>query len=309
MNARAARFLTALYPQSWRQRYRSEFEAFLEAHPSNVRNIVNVAAWAVFERLRSLGDIPMDARQNSLTLMIFSGVAAFAAGVNFYWTVDDTSLAGAMHNHGALLASWTLVQLGALALVAVAMLSGDVFFKMARKAFANRRRDVILRLAIPFCAAATLFAWFLSVMIVTHGHWLPTPWDVTGDWTAPANWPPLSTRWILGSVSFAVMIGGLLATAISVRQALARTELSEHGRNSFWIPSLLLVGSVVAMTIGVLSWGWFVQQDASTDFHLRNGGLFSSTNFASWVATSLVLLAAVAMAIKSLRSALSVSTR
>lgn len=309
MNARIVRYLTALYPQAWRQRYQCEFEAFLEAHPSNIRDIVNVAAWAVFERFRSLGDIPMDARQNSLTLMVFSGLAAFAAGVNFYWTVDDTPLVLAMHNHGALLASWTLVQLGALALVAVAILSSGVFFTIARKAFANRRRDVILRLAIPFCAAATLFAWLLSVLIVMHSHWLPTPWDVAGDWTAPANWPSLSTRWILGSVSFAVMIGALLATAISVRQAVSRTELSEYGRSSFWIPSLLLVGSVVVMTIGVLSWGWFVQQYAPTDFHLRNGGLFSSTNFASWIATSLVLLATIVMAIKSFRSALSVSTR
>lgn len=309
MNSRIARCLTALYPEAWRQRYQSEFESFLEAQPSNIKSMVNVAGWAIHERFVSLGGISMDARQNSITFMTFAGLAAFAAGVNFYWTVDDTPLAVAMHNHGALLASWTLVQLGALALVAMAILGSHVFFKMARKAFAKRRRDVILRLAIPFCAAAALFAWFLSVLVVMHSHWLPTPWDVAGDWTAPANWPSLSTRWILGCVSFAVMIGGLLATAISVRQAVSRTELSEHGRSSFSIPTLLLVGSVVLMTIGVLSWGWFVQQYAPTDFHVRNGGLFSSTNFASWVATSLVLLAAVAMAIKSFRSALSVSTR
>lgn len=306
MNPRVARLLTALYPRAWRQRYQSEFEVFLEAHPSNMKSLVNVAAWAIYERFVSLGSIPMDARQNSLTFMTFSGLAAFAAGVNFYWTVDDTPLALAMHNHGALLASWTLVQLGALALVAMAILSSRMFFNMARKAFANRRRDVVVRLAVPFCAAAALFAWFLSVLVVMHSHWLPTPWDVAGDWTAPANWPSLSTRWILGSVSFAVMIGGLLATATSVRQAVSRTELSEHGRNSFSIPSLLLVGSVAVMTIGVLSWGWFVQQYAPTDFQIRNGGLFNSTNFASWAATSLVLLAAVVMAIKSFRSALSV---
>jgi hypothetical protein len=250
----------------------------------------------------------MNARQNSLTFLTFSGLAAFAAGVNFYWNVDDTPLAVAMHNHGALFASWTLVQLGALALVAMAILSSRVFFKMARKAFANQQRDIILRLAIPVCAAAVLLAWFLSVLIVMDSHWLPTPWDVAGDWIAPANWPSLSTRWILGSVSFAVMIGGLLATGISVRQAVSRSELSEHGRSSFSIPSLLLVGSVVVMTTGVLSWGWFVQQYAPTEFHVRSGGLFSSTNFASWLATSLVLLATVVMAVKSFRSALSVRT-
>lgn len=309
MNPRIARCLTALYPETWRQRYQSEFESFLEAHASNMKSIVNVAAWAIYERFVSLGGIPMDARQNSITFMTLAGLAAFAAGVNFYWTVADTPLATAMHNHGALLASWTLVQLGALALVGTAILSSRVFFKMARKAFANRRRDVILRLGIPFCAAAALFAWFLSALIVMRSHWLPTPWDVAGDWTAPANWPSLSTRWILGAVSFAVMIAGLMATAISVQQAVSRTELSEHAPRSFSIPSLLLVGSVIGMTIGVLSWGWFVQQYAPTDFHVRNGGLFSSTNFASWTATSLVLLASIVLAIKSFRSALAVGAQ
>lgn len=309
MNRRVARYLTALYPQGWRQRYQSEFAALLEDHPSNMRSMVNVAAWAIYERFRSLGDMTMDARQNSLTFATFAGLAAFAAGVNFYWTVDDTPLAAAMHNHGALLSSWTLVQAGALALVMAAILSSRVFLGMAREAFANRRRDVILRLAIPFCAAAALLAWLVSVSIAIHSHWVPTPWDVAGDWSAPANWPAAGTRWVLGSVTFAVMIAGLLATAIGMRQAVSRTELSKHGRSSFSLSSLLLVGSIALMTIGVFSWGWFVQRYSPTDFHVRNGGLFSSTNFESWAASSIVLLAAIVMAIRSFRSALSVRTQ
>ena len=308
MNPRVARYLTALYPQLWRQRYQREFEMFLESHPSNVKNILNVAAWGMYERFLSLGAIPMDARQNSFILLTFSGLAAFAAGVNFYWTVDDTPLAAAMHNHPALFTSWTMVQIGALTLVAAAILSSRVFFTTARSALVNRRRDVVFRLAVPFCAAVVVLAWLVSVPSFTHTHWVPTPWDVAGDWTAPANWPSLATRWALGSVSFAVMIAGLLATAISIRQAVLRTELSKHERSSFSIPSLLLVGSVAVMTIGVLSWGWFVQLYAPADFHASNGGLFSSTNFASWAASSIVLLIAVVMAVKSFRSALSLRT-
>lgn len=309
MNPRVARYMAALYPRAWRQRYQCEFEVLLEAYPSNIRYIANVVAWAIYERFLSLGDIPMNARQDSLTLLIFSGLSAFAAGVNFYWTVDDTPLAAAMRSHHPLFVSWTLVQIGALLLAAVAILSGRVFFNMARKAFANQRRDIVLRLAIPFLAAAALAAWLASAPAFTHTHWLPTPWDVAGDWIAPANWPPLATRWILGSVSFAVMIGGLLTTAISIRQAVLRTELSKHERSSFSIPSLLLVGSVVVMTVGVLSWGWFVQQYEPKDFHLRNGGLFNSTNFFSWAATSIMLFAAIVMAIKSFRSAQSVKAQ
>lgn len=308
MNPRVVRYLTALYPPSWRRRYQREFEIFLQAHPSNLKNILNVARWALLERFFSLGEIPMDARQNSLTLMTFSGLAAFAAGLNFYWTVDDTPLATAIRNHGPLFASWTLVQVGALALALAALLSSRVFLNMARQAFANRRRDVLLRLAVPFFAAAVVLAWLVSVPILGHTHWVPTPWDVAGDWTAPANWPSPAARWALSSVSFALMIAGLLAAAISIRQAVLRTALSNHQRSSFSLPSLLLVASVAAMTIGLLSWGWFVQRYAPADFYARNGGLFSSANFVSWLASCVVLLAAAVMAVKSARSAFSLAT-
>jgi hypothetical protein len=247
----------------------------------------------------------MDARQNSFALMTFSGLAAFAAGVNFYWTVDDTPLAVAMRSHRPLFASWALVQVGAVTLVAAAILSSRAFFGIARTAFVSRRRDVILRLAVPLCAALVTLIWLVSVPALIHTHWIPTPWDVAGDWTAPASWPPLAVRWALGSVTFALMVGGLLATGVNVRQAILRTELSRHPRIWFALPSMLLACSVAIMEIGVLSWGWFVQQYAPVDFHVRNGGLFSSTNFASWVATSVVLLGAALMAFKSVRLAVS----
>src|ERR1700730_6478856 len=99
MNVRLARQLIGLYPPTWRTRYRSEFESFLETHPSNFQTIINVIGWAVYERVLSLGGFKMDRRQNSLTLMLYGYLAALAAGVNFYWTVDDTPLAAVMHNH------------------------------------------------------------------------------------------------------------------------------------------------------------------------------------------------------------------
>jgi hypothetical protein len=47
-----------------------------------------------------------------------------AAGVNFYWTVEDTPLAAAMHHHSTLFTGWNLVRVGSLlALAAVAMVA------------------------------------------------------------------------------------------------------------------------------------------------------------------------------------------
>ena|SRR5437773_4608970 len=100
------------------------------------------------------------------------------------------------------------------------------------------------------------------------------------------------------------MIAGVVVSAFSVRQAIRRCDLSRHGRLWFSVPSTLLAVSVAVMALGVLSWGWFVQRYAASDFHLRNGGLFSSTNFSSWALSSLVFLAATVAAIQGSRAAL-----
>ncbi len=309
MNARLVRRLIGLYPAEWKTRYRLEFQCFLETHPSSLKSIFNVIGWGLYERILSFGEITMDQRQHSLALMLYAYLAAIAAGVNFYWTVDDTPLAAAMRNRTALSASWNLVRTGSvLALSAVALVAFPVLLTMLRTALGNRRWDVVFRLAVPPFAGFATLAWVLVAAKLSRGHWIPTPWDVTGDWAAPSNWPPLSIRWALSSVTFVLMVLGVFVSAISIRQAIRRTDLSRQG--SFWFisASTLLAGSVGVMALGVLVWGWFVQKYATSDFHARNGGLFSSTNFASWAASCVMFIAATVMAVQGARSALTLKT-
>jgi len=247
----------------------------------------------------------MDRRKNSLVLMLYGYLAAIAAGVNFYWTVDDTPLTAVMRNHSELFTSWNLVRAGSLvALGAVAMIGIPVLLTIVRAAFAAREWDVVSRLAVPPCAALVTLIWMIIGAKLTGGHWVPTPWDVNGDWTAPADWPPLATRWALSSVAFVLMTVGLLVSAISVKQAIVRSDLSRHKRLLFAAPSMLLASSVAVMAIGMLTWGWFVQQYAASDFHARNGGLFSSTNFTSWALSCVLFLAATVAAVQGTRSAI-----
>jgi len=304
MNARLARRLAALYPRAWRARYAEEFEVFLGAHPPGFRAVFNVVGWAMYERVSSPGEFNMDQRQRSLVLMAYAYLAAVAAGVNFYWTVADTPLATAMHGHSALFASWTLVRAGSfLALAAVAAAGLPVLAAMVRSVVATRRWDVAGRLAVPACAALVTLLWMAAAGMWAGGHWIPTPWDVTGDWTAPAGWPPLTARWMLSSVTFALLAAGLIASAISVAQAIRRSDLSKHRRLWFAAQSLALAGSVAVMALGVLAWGWFAEQHAASDFHARNGGLFSSTNFVSWGASCAVFLTATLIAVRGARAA------
>jgi hypothetical protein len=304
MNARLVRQLVGLYPQGWRTRYGGEFQRFLEDHPSDLRTILNVIGWSIYERVLSLGRFKMDRRERSLALMLYAYLGAIAAGVNFYWTVADTPFAAAMHSHPGLFTSWNLVRGGSLlAALAVAMVGLRVLVTILRTALSNRRWDVIYRLAVPPSAALVTLAWMAAAASANSSHWVPTPWDVTGDWTAPQNWPPLATRWTLSSVTFVLMIVGLIVSAISIRQAIRRSDLSKHGSLWFSVPSTLLAASVAVMAFGVLTWGWLVQRYAASDFQLRNGGLFSSTNFSSWALSSLVFLVATVVAILGSRAA------
>jgi hypothetical protein len=309
MNARLVRQLVSLYPQEWRTRYGEEFQSFLETHPSNLRTVLNVIGGVMHERVLSLRRFKMDRRQNSLALMLYAFLGAIAAGINFYWTVDDTSLVAAIYKYSALFTSWNLVRAGSfLAFAVFATVGIPLFLTMLRTAFAAQRWDVVCRLAVPPCAALVTLAWMVTAARLSGGHWVPTPWDVTGDWTAPRDWPPLATRWALSSVTFVLMMAGIILSAISIRQAIRRSDLSKHRRLWFTAPSMLLAGSVATMALGVLTWGWFVQQYAASDFHVRNGGLFNSTNFASWMASCTVFLAATVMAVKGARSAFSLKT-
>ncbi len=223
MDAQWARRLTALYPAAWRERYGDEFAAFLEHEPSTLRAIVNIVTSAIRERIGG-AEVHVDRRQHSLVLMTYAYLAAVAAGVNFYYSVDDTPLAMAMQRHPALRACFQVVGTGSfVAFFAVVGIALPVAIRILRAAVTRRRWDVAGRVAVPFAAAAITLAWIAGAGLWAHarwgGPWVPTPWDVAGDWNVPTGWPPLTIRWTLSSVTFMLLSAGLIGSAVSVEQS------------------------------------------------------------------------------------------
>lgn len=305
MNTQLARLLTGFYPKDWRERYREEFECFLGSHRTDMRTIVNVIGWAMLERILCGRRLKMSGRENSVTLMLFAILAAGAAGINLYWTVDDTPLAAAMKSHWALSASWNLVAAGSLLAFAVCAVAGiPAFVSMVTKAFAGGRWGVLWRLAVPALAGLVMVLWLIAGMIIAGGHWVPTPWDVTGRLVGPGNWPPLGTRWTLSVVSLVLMVASLISSGLSLRQAVIGSDWTRFRRGWFTVSSVVVAASMGLMAAGVLMLGWFAQQIASSDFHAQSGGFFGSTIFASWVASFVVFLLAAAMAAFGVRSAM-----
>lgn len=311
MDRRWARRLTALYSREWRARYGEEFATFLEERPVTMVSIVDVVMSALRERVAGRGRVHMDRRQRSMVLMTWAYLAAVAAGVNFYFCVDDTPLADVMRQHAVLAASFGVVgKASFLAVVAVVGLAVPTTVRMLRVAAVTRRWSAVGCVAVPFGAAAATIAWMAAASTWAHAEWgsawVPLPWDVGGDWIAPGTWPPLNVRWTLSAVTLTLLIAGLFGSAISVGQAIKRTDLSRL--QPVWLAgaTLSLAGCIVIMTVAVTTWGLFAERYASADFHMRNGGFFVSTTVASWAASAVVFAASTLMALRGAQLAITV---
>jgi hypothetical protein len=314
MNSRLARRLTLLYPKAWRDRYGDEFVAFLQEHPATFDGLLDIIIAAVRERFRSPGEHAMSKPQHALILMAYAWIAAVAGGMNLSWTVDDNPLAGTMRSHPPMFMCWIVVEAGALMALASVVLAGlPLLLAALRFAFVRRRGDILRRLAFAPCAAATLLVWMTAVLVWDDWRWAPVPSAITGKWHAPAEWPPVDIRWILGSITLGLLIAAFVGSAITFRGAIRRSGFPEH-RLTFLghvrliqplavvkVPALLFAGSVVAMAVGVLGWGLFAQQYAAVLFHDQWGGVLNASSFVSWLISAVLFVVSAAAAVCSAR--------
>ncbi|MGH7632651.1 MAG: hypothetical protein ACRENC_02900, partial [Gemmatimonadaceae bacterium] len=280
----------------------------LQDRPSALGVVLNVVGWAAVEHVRGVWRPLMDDRQRSLILMMYAYLVAVAAGVNFYWTVDDTALAKLLHSQWLLRGSFDVIVAGSqLALVAVVVIAARVLIPMFGTA-AERRRGVLARVAAPVLIGIVTLGWMLGAAAWSHQHWgsarVPTPWDVSGDWTAPAGWPPLGTRMVLGAVSLVVLAAALALSGKYVAEAVRRSDLSRVASAWFRGASIVLAVAVLIMSAGVIAWGWSAELYASSAFHARDGGLFDSMNVSSWALSVAFFLCSAVLAVKSRRAAM-----
>jgi hypothetical protein len=298
-----AEHLLRLYPARWRERYGEEFAALLEDHPPSIRMAADVL-WGALE-----------ANMNSLKTWnrepaTFSGIiwcawlAILAAGLNLCATVDDSPFVVAMQYHSLLGLCWVGIELGAvLAAVAIATGGIPIAWAMIRNAIAARRRDLLLRLAGPVIGFFLLLTWGVAVVVLTRGHWAPSPWALA---VSRPDWPAASFRWITGSISVFLLLFVLVGSAVCIVQALRRSKFPEVRIS---LPGVTLqieplrfaailspwaTAGTVVMLVSVLAWGIFARQYANSAF-TDHFGPMGVTSFTSWLG-SMVLFGAGAMA-------------
>jgi len=311
MKPQVVRLLVGLYPAGWRARYGEEFRTLLEEQPATLSGLTNIIGCALYERAGLLGGKLVKEVKNSLTLVLCAGVATLAAGANLYFTVDDTPLAAVVQAHSLLAVCWWVMAAGSvLAAAGLVVAVVPVLSAIARLAWAGRRRDIGLRLALAPGALMAALLWI--VVVVARTHWAPLPWGVTGDWLAPANWPPLKVRWELCWVTLALLAGGGIACAMSLRQAMALLEslpqkhalpalkrLSRHRMRKFGLPICMATLCTIAGAVvgGVLA------DSYSPGAAQARFGFLASTALVSWLASIGLLVASAAAALGSFRCA------
>ena len=297
MTPRLARRLTSLYPRPWRARYADEFAALLETHSPTPSVIVNIIWCACREHAHRGFEATMTPARR-LTLLMYACLAAMLAGVNLYWTIDDTSIIPAMRTHAPMAASWAVVAFGSgAALLVAAAAAAPIVRAMLLSAASRRRYDHIARLVIPFCAAAVLIGWMSIVIARTH--WAPMPWDIAIGAGVPSNWPSLTARWILGSVTTILIAIGLVGSAVALRQAIEGAAPADSSYLRVTLGGLAAI--LVAMAIAALGWGVLAERYAPVAFRSTADGIYGSSIAVSWSFSLALFLVAAATAVAGVR--------
>jgi hypothetical protein len=291
----AARLLR-LYPAQWRNRYGAEFAALLEDHPSSLRTVFNVLSLALEAHMNALGST--EHRGGAVAgRMWCAWMLAVAGGIALYGVVDDSPFVSAMHGNLFLRICWQGLEAGSLIAAAALALGGiPLVWSAMRYAVEVHRRDILIRLALPWVAAFFLAGWVAAVVAWTGGHWGPSPWAVAA---SQPGWPASGFRWITGSVSAVLLVLLFAGAAACISQALRRSEFRELRvtlpgtelrldplRFAAWLAPCAVAGFAV-MFVTVVLWGIGASRIAAEALHAHFGPL-GLTSFATWLG-SLVL--------------------
>jgi hypothetical protein len=301
MNGRLANMLTRFYPAWWRRRYAAEFRAFLEGDTGGIRSVADVLWSALREHIVSEGESQMNRSQRNLGLVVVSFLAAVAGGINLVMTVDDSALIAAMRSHLDIGIAWNAVAAAAILCgIGVLAIAIPLYRSMLSYARKQHRRDILALLAVPFLGIGILVLWGGAGVAFTGGRWAPSPWAILAEGSAPLFWPSLPVRWICGIISVALCAAVAISSAISMQQAIRRTDFEPSHRadlrgqsRSAIAASLLVTGCTLVMSLSVLLWGVFIERDAPAIFHQRFG-LLDGTAADSWaISLCLFVLASI----------------
>ncbi len=143
-------------------------------------------------------------------LMVFAAYIAFIiGGLSLQGLVDDSPVAPLMRTNLPLLASWTLVEAGAvIALLAIVFGGLPLALSVIRRALTSSRRGLAL-LLVPGWALLALLLYGAFLASVAKG-WISLPGVVRN--ISPGNFP-LGNRLLIGGFILTFILGAAASTA------------------------------------------------------------------------------------------------
>jgi hypothetical protein len=286
-----ARWLSALYPRRWRERYGAEFEALLEEHGISPLTLLDVAMSALVAHLNpdafSGGALLMIAKLRRSEITVLCAYVAFVvAGLAFAKLTEDAEFVAAAGAHAGVGTAFQVVLIGACLSLAAALAGAlPIGLAVVRGALARRRRDVLGLLSVPPLALAVWVAFSV----------VPFRWLVQVVGPRPIHDPvnPLLAMTWMGLFVLAVV-----ASATAVSLAVARSEVGPGALKWALTPGLALTAIMAVVWVAVLAWGVNLRADVPELFN-GDDGMLATWLPLSWLAIAAVMAGAAAVATRS----------
>lgn len=290
------RWLVALYPDAWRERYEDEFLALLEQCPLSLMSLIDVIVSALDAHLHSTAVfgrmLTMLQRLRSTAITVFCAYIVFVLAGLGYWNMTE-DYAERLNVHPAIAIPFYALQTGAI-IGLLAVLAGGlpIALAVARRAFVTRNWRPLLLLGVPPVSLAvwvgyTIFILQLSRVLDSGNH------------THPLN-HIIGLSWI-GLFHLAAAVS-TTAVVVAVRQSEISLSLFQFAR----IPAALATLSMAAMLAATIAWGVALKLVDPQVFNGAYGIYLIGANVAvSWLLIVVVMAAATAVAAVSIWRGLS----
>lgn len=281
------RWLVALYPETWRERYEEEFLALLEECPLSLMSLLDVIVSALDAHLHSTAVfgrmLTMLQRLRSTAITVFCAYIVFVLAGLGYWNMTEDYVEK-LNVHPAIAIPFYALQAGSI-ISLLAVLAGGlpIALAVARRAFVTRQWRPLLLLGVPPVSLAvwvgyTIFMVRVLAPLVNGDHAHPLA-HITG------------LIWI-GLFHLAAVVS-TTAVVVAVRQSEIGLSLFQFAR----IPAALATLSMAAMLAATIGWGIALKAVDPQVFNGAYGIYWIGSNTAvSWLLIVVVMAGATAVA-------------
>lgn len=224
------------------------------------------------------GSYVMPQYRRSASIIFAAYIAFVVAGISFNKMSEDVMKSTLPSNYPILAIAYDAVAVGSVVSLLAVLAGGlPIAWEALRFAFANGRRDILARFAVPPLALAVIVGYFLLVVFLHIGGTAATTIH------APAR--------IFGVGALVVIfLAGAVASTIAVLDAIARSDIAERFFRFSLLAGVLATVAMLCMLLATAAWSIGLWQDAPAHFFGNDGFLATSTLF--YICVQLVLMVA-----------------